>query len=348
MFNFYRLVTGLLLLSSAGLLSATQELDRWTVKPVDMPKIITFDGEIEALHQATVAAQTSGRITEVVYDVGDYVSAGSVIAKLTSIEQAAQLDAALGQQKETQAMASEAEKAYQRSASMLAKKLISQAEFDSAQARLKTIQAKAKSAAAAVTSAQANLAYTTITAPYAGIVVERLVQPGETVNPGTPIMTGVSLQELRVNVPIPQRHIGPVRQFQQATILLPNGNTLPASSMRIPPRADTNTHSFKVLIDLSGEHDNLFPGTLVKVQFVNGNQQRLAVPDNAIVKRGEVTAVYVLGQADSISLRYVRLGEQFNGQTAILAGLSAGETIVLNPILAAQAYKLQQHQEPTQ
>lgn len=316
-------------------------LELLKVEKVETADLITFDGEVEALHQATLASQTAGRIVTLAYDVGDYVTAGSEIASLTSVAQAAQLDAALSQQKEAEAFLTEAQQNFERSRSVYTKKLIPKAEFDRAQANLKTSQAKASAATAAVNAARENLAYTTISAPFSGIVLERLVRVGETVAPGTPIMSGISLQELRVSVHVPQRHIGPVRRYQTAHLLLPNNITLTTSSMRIPPSADSDSHTFRVLLDLPPNTQAVFPGTLAKVQFVCGQQQRLMIPTSALLHRGEVTGVYLVNPLGDVSLRYVRVGEVIGTQTHILAGLSEGEQIALNPVLAAQKYKLQ-------
>lgn len=321
--------------------ASLEDLEFWKIKKSEVAKVMTYDGEVEAVNQATVAAQTSGRITQLNYDVGDVVPAGAVIARITDVEQAAQLNARESQAKQAQAVLKEAQENFERAKSVFAKKLISQSDFDRAEVNFKSAQAQAKAAQAAVTAAKANLAYTEITAPYAGIVVERLVQPGETINPGSPIMTGVNLDELRVIVNVPQRHIGPIRKHQTAHVLSPSGLSLTVEKLRIPPRAQGDTHSFRILLDLPKSTEQIFPGTLVKVQFVVGNERQIMIPNDALVQRGEVSAVYIIDEQKQLSFRYVRPGQAIGQQTAVLAGLSVGETIVSNPQKAAPIYKAQ-------
>lgn len=286
---------------------------------------VKYDGVIEAINQATVSAQTSGRIVEIPVDVGDYVAKGDLIIRFTDTEQKARAASAKAQFTEAQAQ-------FTRMQEMLAKKLIAKADFDKSEAAFKSTEASLR-------EAEQNLAYTVIHAPYAGIVVSRTVNVGETVTPGKALMTGLSLEQLRAQVDIPQQHIGPVRKYKKARIYLADGNILESDKLRIPPSADAQTHSFKVLVNLpEGDHD-LFPGTFVKIAFVTGEREQLLIPASAISKRGEVSGVYVMKE-NTLEFRQLNLGSlTSNQQYPILAGANAGEKIATDPIAAANAYK---------
>jgi RND family efflux transporter MFP subunit len=286
---------------------------------------VKYDGVIEAINQATVSAQTSGRILEIPVDVGDYVAKGDLIIRFTDTEQKARAAGAKAQFTEAQAQ-------FTRMQEMLAKKLIAKSDFDKSEAAFKSAEANLR-------EAEQNLAYTTIYAPYAGIVVSRAVNVGETVAPGKALMTGLSLEQLRAQVDIPQQHIGPVRKYKKALIYLADGKLLETSDLRIPPSADPQTHSFKVLVNLPEGDHQLFPGTFVKIGFVIGEQEHLLIPASAISKRGEVSGVYVLKE-NALEFRQLNLGSLTSNQHyQILAGASAGERIADDPIAAANAYK---------
>jgi RND family efflux transporter MFP subunit len=302
-----------------------------TLEQARVAQEIRFDGVIEALNQATVSAQTQGRVLEIPVDVGDFVRKGDLILRMTDAEQKARAAAA-------QARFAEASAQYQRMQDLLAKKLIAKADADKAEAAFKSADAEQK-------ESQQALGYTAIYAPYAGIVVSRAVKVGETVAPGTPLLTGLSLEQLRVQVDIPQAYIGPVRKFKQARIQLANNRWIDSSDLRIPPSADAQSHSFRVLINLpEGQHD-LFPGTLVKVAFVAGETEQLLVPASAIAQRGEMSAVYAV-TAQGLELRQVRLGSRTSDDRfPILAGLSASEKIAADPVAAAIATKAAQQGE---
>ncbi len=301
-----------------------------------------FDGVVEALSRSTVAAQTGGRVMDLPFDVGDQVPPGAAIVRLTSKEQGSQVDAAESAVAEARARQAEARQNHQRAQDLYARQLIAKAEFDRIAADLRAAQARQDAAQARLEHAREALNYTVVRAPYGGLVLARHVQLGETVAPGTPLMTGLSLDQLRIVVAVPQQQIGPLRQHRKARILLPDGSQITTTALRIPPAADPATHSFAVRIDLPGGDFELFPGTLVKVAFVSGEDSALLLPASALVRRGELTGAYVLDQAGLLSLRYVRVGSPLaDGRLPVAAGLVDGERVVSDPIAAALAYKQQ-------
>jgi RND family efflux transporter MFP subunit len=310
------------------------------VKPALVPRETAFDGAVEAVNQSTVSAQTSGRVVELPYDVGDFVESGAVIARLTTTEQRARSEAQEAALAGARAQLAEAQLAHDRMKDVYAKRLVAKAQYDKSVTDLDAARARHEAAQASLTEAREGLGYTVIKAPYSGIVVARHVQMGETVTPGRQLMTGLSLEHLRAVVEIPQQHIGPLRKHRRARVILPDGRSVEASELRIPPSANPATHSFRVLVTLPQGDHGVFPGTLVKVAFVSGEQERLLVPPGSIVRRGEVTAVYAVNQAGRASLRYLRIGSPAaDGRIPVLAGLHAGERIALDPIAAGIAAK---------
>lgn len=292
-----------------------------------LPAEVMVDALIEAVFQSTVSAQTSGTITEVLVDVDDYVNKGDIIVRFRDKEQRAALKAA-------DARAEEAKAAFNRMQELLAKKLVSQADFDKAQAGL-------KAANAAREQAQEQLEYTVVRAPYSGIVVKRHVEPGESARPGTPLMTGLSLESLRAVANVPQAHIDQIRQQQRARVLLPNPAepSVEGTKLTISPYADVASHTFKVRVDLPGGRHGVYPGMFVKTAFVIGESERLTVPLKAVVHRSEVTGIYVL-KGEAISFRHIRTGRQLaDGRIEVLAGLDAGEQVALDPIRAGVLLK---------
>lgn len=315
------------LLCSTSTLWAAEPLQRAAVSQQSIPGEVVVDALIEAVFQSTVSAQTSGRITEVLVDVDDYVTKGDVLVRFRDKEQRAAMDAA-------EARAEEAKAAFTRMQDLLAKQLVPQAEFDKAQAAL-------KAANAARAQAQEQLEHTVVRAPYSGIVVKREVEPGESATPGKPLMTGLSLESLRAVANLPQVHIDTVRRMQRARVLLPGeGNpSVEGTKLTISPFADSASHTFKVRVDLPTGRHGVYPGMFVKVAFTIGETQQLLLPLAAVVHRSEVTGVYVL-KGEAISFRQVRLGRQLgDGQVQVLAGLDAGEEVALEPIRAGVMLK---------
>jgi len=291
-----------------------------------------FDGTVEAVHKATVSAQTAGRIAEVGYDVDDFVEAGAVLIRFTDVEQSTALRQAEAQLAEARARQTEAEEAYRRAQNLVERKLGSQKDLDGALAGRDSANARVRSAESAVEAARQQLAYTVVTAPYPGIVTERFVEVGESVVPGQPLMSGLSLDRLRVVTDLPQTVAGEVRKNPQATLITAEGR-VEASEITLFPIADPVTNTFRVRLDLPEGQFGLYPGMFVKVVFQTGEAERLMVPSRAVLNRSEVTAVYVVGP-NGIRLRQIRTGQRFGDRTEVLAGLSAGEAVAVDPVRA--------------
>ncbi|BFT30570.1 efflux RND transporter periplasmic adaptor subunit [Alteromonas sp. D210916BOD_24] len=304
---------------------------------------LSLDGTVEAVNRATVSAQTAGRVTELPYDVGDYIAKGDVIAKITANEQNAGVKAAEAQLKEANAVFAEADAQLKRMKNVYEQGVVSKSQYDQALAAQQSAAARVESAKAALADARQRLEYTTVVAPYSGVMVSRLIDVGATVTVGTPLLEGVSLNDLRVRVDIPQQYILPIRQQEQARVILDNGNTIQAEQLRISPSANPQTQSFNTLVELPNDQQEsaLYPGTLVKVAFALGDTTHITVPDSAIARRGEVNGVYVIKE-NSLRFQYVRLGRSLtNGNTVVLSGVLDGDTVAADVIAAAASYKKQ-------
>ena len=303
------------------------------VEPVQTPAEWRADGTVEAINHATVAAQTSGRVVAINYDVGDHVPAGAVIIRLRATEQHAALLQAKAALRAASARALEAESRYHRIRDMYERQVLPKADFDQATAERDAAAAQLSAARAAVVSAHQGVAYTEVRAPYEGVVTQRLVQVGETVAPGTPLMSGVSLQRLRVVVDIPQSVVDAVRRTMEAAIYV-DGRRIEAAHMTVFPVASTPSNTFRAWLDLPDDASALFPGMFVRVGLVTGERQRLLVPASAIVRRSAVTAVYLIQQGGWTSMQQVRLGEPFGDRFEVLSGLVPGDRVSLDPLAA--------------
>ncbi|MCU7965624.1 MAG: efflux RND transporter periplasmic adaptor subunit [gamma proteobacterium symbiont of Bathyaustriella thionipta] len=331
--KYTKIVVGACLLLS---LSLSQALETVPVIHKSMIRHFYLDGIVEAVNQTTVSAQTSGKIEAILFDVDDYVIKDSLILSLNNTEQRANVKKSEAAIQEAKALNLKARQEYTRIKIIYEKKLLSKSSMDEAQAQLHATKARLDAAQAGLTQAREQLSYTQVLAPYSGIVIERHVEPGEVVQPGIPLVTGISLDHLRVNVDVPQSLISKLRQYSKASILLPGSNqVVAAQNITIFPFADPYTNTFQVRLDLPVGLKQLFPGMFVKVSLVTGQKQKLMVPAKAVVYRSEVTGVYVKGKNGRISFRQIRSGGENGEQTiVVLAGLDEGELVVLDPIAA--------------
>ena len=298
-----------------------------------------LDGVVEAVRQSTVAAEIVGRVEDVMFDVDDVVEKGAAIIRFRDTEQRARAGQASAAVEEAAAALREVELEFARTKDLDARKLVAKSELDRMDAALSTAQARLKAAKAGLISAREQLSHTEVKAPYSGIVVARHVEVGETVGVGQALMTGLSLEELRVDVRVPQSLVDLVRRHGRASVMLSDGRVLPAASLTVFPYANKPSHSFRVRVKLAPGIQGVYPGSFVKVVFETGERASLMVPSKAVVRRSEVTGVYVVGPEGAVFMRQLRPGRTDDERTAILAGLAEGERVALNPVLAGKVLR---------
>lgn len=308
--------------------------------PVELREIeLTTSAEavLEAVRQSTVSAQLSGRIVELRFDVGDYVKKGEVIARIDERSAARALEASEAQVLEARAALANARSQYERSKQLLAQNFISQAALDQAEAAYKSAQARVGALVAGAGQAATERSYATVIAPYSGVVLARHVELGEMASPGRPLMTGFDPSTLRVVATVPQAEVASIEAQHRARIEVPSlGRWVDVKSMTIVPAADPRTHTTRIRLELPEGVRGVYPGVYARAHFVVGRAPRLLVPRAAVLRRSEVTAVYVLdGQGGRPQLRQIRLGAAGDESSVeVLAGLKPGERVALEPVKA--------------
>lgn len=297
----------------------------------------SWDGVVEAVREAVLSAQTSGRVTAVDVDVNDPIVAGQILLRLSVVEQQAGVDAARAQLRAAEASAIEAERNHQRFASLAKDNYVSRAQVDQARAARDSANAARDAARAQLSSAGQGAEYTTVRAPYAGIVAARRVEPGEAVSPGQPLLTVYAPDDLRIEVRVPQSDAEAIRAQPGARVVFDGGVSVDARQVIVYPNADPLSHSVAVRVLLPQMKTPVAPGTTAKVVFpIHSGDKALRVPEAAIVRRGELTGVYVLKDG-TLTLRQLRPGAREGDSVEVLAGLRAGDVVALDPEAALQA-----------
>jgi RND family efflux transporter MFP subunit len=291
---------------------------------------------VEAVRQSTVAAQISGRIVEVHFDVGDTVKKGQVLVRIDESEARQAVAGSEAVVAQARASLQNARMHFERTRQLLAQKFVSQAALDKAQADYKAAEAQLAAAQASAGQAATTRGFTAVMAPYSGVVAVRHVELGEMASPGKALMTGFDPKDLRVVASIPQYKLADVRRAARAQVEFPSLNKwITAKAVTLLPAADVRTHTTRVRLDLPEDIHDVYPGMFARAHFAVGRAKKLLVPVQAIVRRSEVTAVYVADAKGGVAFRQVRLGEPVaDGMIEVLAGLSAGETVALEPVKA--------------
>jgi RND family efflux transporter MFP subunit len=312
---------------------AAAQLATVEVGAATAPAELRVDGVVEAVRQATLSAQTAGRVAEVAVDVNDAVQQGQLLMRLRATEQVAGLSQAQAALAAAAARETQARAQYERLHDMYQRKVVARATYDEALAARDAATANLAAARAAVESAREGVAYTELRAPFDGVVTARPVQVGEAVAPGAPLLLLSGLGELRVVAEIPQAVADLVRAEPRARVYV-GDRVLESTSVVLFPAADPASGSFRARINLAQATAGLAPGTYAKVGFASGQAARTTLPRGAIVERSELRAVYVVAPDGRVALRQVRLGREVGDQVEVIAGLARGERVATDPARA--------------
>ena len=312
------------------------ELKTAVVEQREMDLAYSAEAVVEAVRQSTVSAQMTGRIVDIRFDVGDYVKKGEVIVRIDERAATQAVAASRAEVQEAEATLRNARATFERSRQLFAQKFISQAALDKAEADYKSAQARVSALLAGAGRAATERGFATVVAPYSGVVSARHVELGEMATPGKPLMTGFDPSTLRVAATVPQTQVAAIQAVGKARVEIPSlGKWIDVKQMTIVPAADPRTHTTRIRLELPEDARGIYPGVFARAHFVTGKAPRLLVPREAVVRRSEVTAVYVVDDTGRPLLRQVRLGAASSERSLeVLSGLKPGERVALDPVRA--------------
>lgn len=329
--------------------------------------ILQATGYVTARRQATVSAQITGTLTQVQIEEGEHVQAGQVLARLDDTAQRAalgqaeaQLAAAKALVVQIEAQLGQARRDLVRDQDLVGRKLVSQQAVETAQTQVDSLAAQLQSqqkqvelARAGVQGAQVQLDYTTVRAPFAGVVIAKAAQTGEIISPisagggftRTGVGTIVDMDSLEIEVDVNEAYINRVQAGQAAQAVLdayPNW-TIPAHVIAIVPTADRSKATVKVRVGIDQKDPRILPDMGVRVSFLEEAAKEAAgnpaagttgassvlVPSSAIVSRGGRSVVFVI-EGDHVRAAAVTPGQTY-GDLRGVDGIVAGTRVVRGP-----------------
>ena len=307
----------------------------------------SYDGVVEAVRQSTLSAQVPGSIVALNVKAGDLVRAGQELVRIDARAANQNAVASVAQVEAARANLNVTSKEYERQKLLFQKQYISQGALDRAQAQFQAAQAQLQALQAQSDSAQTQSKFFIITAPYAGVVSEVPATIGDMAMPGRPLVVLYDPVALRVTAAVAP---GTTATGQAATFIqyeIPDLSSAPGLmtpvAVQLLPTVDIATHTSQIRLSLPQSLKGVIPGMFARVWIPASatsqtapSAERLYVPASTVVRRAEMTGLYVVNEQGRPVLRQVRLGRSQGEHIEILSGIEKGERIAADPQAAAK------------
>jgi RND family efflux transporter MFP subunit len=275
--------------------------------------------------------------TKLHVQVGQKVTTGQLIVSINNTDlqaKKAQVDASILQ---ATAAYNNAKKDYDRFTNLFKQQSASQKELDDMTARYEMAKASLQGAKQMRNEVVAQFSYTNITAPFSGVVTNTFVKEGDMANPGMPLVSIEGASKLQVTAMVSENDITAIRNGMLVDILVKsNATSLKGKVIEVSASAKNTGGQYLVKINLEPTKAKVLSGMFVNVQFPTENKtpsatnERMLVPESALVHQGQLTGIYTVGNGNVAILRWLRIGKKLGNQVEVLSGLSAKEHYIVS------------------
>ena len=293
----------------------------------DTQIVATFEavGSAEAVQRATLSTRLMGNVVSVLVREGDRVRAGQPLVRLDAREIASKRDQVEAGIAAAEAVYRDAQTQAGRFRALYADSAATRYQLEQAETGLTRAESGLNTARAARAELDAVGSYADVRAPFAGIVTGRHVDPGAFAAPGAPLLEMQDPSQLRVAVAVPAALASTLRRGMRLAATV-EGRPAQATIEGVVPSGAGTVYTLNALIEnRSGE---LLAGSAATLAIPTGERRAILVPTTALVHEGDLTGVRVQSPAGA-GLRWLRLGEERQGQVEVLAGLAAGDVVLL-------------------
>ena len=305
---------------------------------------VVLDAVVEAVRQTTLSAQVPGAITSLGVKAGDVVKAGQELLRIDARSASQNAVASDAQVDAAQSAMNVAAKDYERQKQLFQKQYISQSALDRAQAQWQAAQAQVKAQRAQAGVARTQSGFFIVNAPYAGVISDVPVALGDMAMPGRALVTMHDPSALRVTAAVPQSVAATMGDASLIQFELPGlPGLLRPTQVQVLPVVDAATHTVQVRLGLPAGLKGVTPGLFARIWLPTGPSsgaiaqgEHFYVPASAVVRRSEMTGLYVVNPEGLAVLRQVRLGSTKGDLVEILSGVSKGDKVAVDPQAATR------------
>jgi len=296
---------------------------------------ILASGLVESDQTSNISTRIPGRIINIFVKDGDRVQKGQLLARVWDEDLKAkrgQIDAAIA---EAEASLAAAQKDFDRFNNLYKQQSATAKEIDNVTLQYNSAKAKLVSTKEMRSELDANLSYTSLTAPFSGVITQKLAEVGSMVNPGMPILTIEHNGHLQVSAPIAEHDIVNVHVGDMANVEIKStGKIFDGKIIEINPSSQFTGGQYVIKVAIpESENKNVFAGMFARLSIPVKNVEHVKgdltlIPSSAIINRDELTGIYTVGQNNTAMLRWVRLGKTIGSKVEVISGLSKDEKFI--------------------
>ena len=297
-----------------------------------IPASYRFSGKVKSDNTVRLSTKVSGKIVQLDVEEGDYVSSGETLVRIKDDNLQAQRNQVEAGLSEARASLANTEKNYERMKALFEQESATQKELDDISTRYEMAKAKVQSLEARLSEIRDMIDYTVLQAPFNGYIVSKMVSEGDLAGPGQPLISIEKESDMKVVVTVPETQISLFNPEDTVSVDISAADKIKVPGMvsSINPSGNPASRQFSVEVRFPNlqQMEGLKSGMFAEVGLTSSGEQRVTVPETAIVERGQLTGLYTLNSNSEAVLRWVRLGEKNNGSVEILSGLAPGESYV--------------------
>ncbi len=292
---------------------------------------IEASGQLLAKHQASVAAQVAGEVTEVLADEGDSVTEGDIVLEIDPERRNLDVDAAQARVGEAEASVAEQVREVRRMTALAGKRVAAENQLDQAETALKTARSRLLAARAELGSAERALRDASVRARFSGLIARRWVSRGEFVSEGQELFELVALEPLEVEFHLPEADASRVRTGIPIRVsVAPYPDELFEATVHVvSPTIDPRTRTLRVKALLPNVDRRLRPGLFARATLgIAMRNDVVTVPEEAVLQRSDGEVVFRVRSDGRVERQLVETGLLRDGWIEIRSGLAAGDAVV--------------------
>lgn len=338
--NLLFIIAGLLITACGGKEETQKEtgpavpVRTVVVEPQSLSWQSSYAGTVQPIESVRLSTKLMGWVDKIYFREGAAVQKGQLLIQIRSEDLLAKQEQAKAAISEASAYLNNVQANYERTKSLYDSKAATQKEMDDIETALSSAKARQQTAENMKAEVTEMIRYTTLRAPFDGIVARKMIEEGDLANPGQPIMEFENTNQVKIIAKVPETSVHdlqvgmPVHVRIRASSTAANSKDIKGEIKRIVPAADPMSRQFDIHVLMDNSDGQIKSGMFARVFVGDQGEQTMLVPATAILKRGQLHGVFIVKPDNSAQLRWIRTGVSSGDMIEILSGINPGERIV--------------------